>query len=105
MGMFDEIRYFEKLPDGFVAPPNFYFQTKDLENTLDRFKVLKGSRLLTWDEGERLIGPTYQYTGELFFYTYCTTAGDHEYFCKVKDGVLGPVFLSIPEMNNFYEGK
>ncbi len=102
MGMFDTILYSGKLPDGFEPPPNFDFQTKDLECFLSYYIIMEDTRLIHALH-KRLIGPVYPYNGVLHFYTFCTPEGEHQYFCMVANGKCGPIFLSEYEMGEYHK--
>ena len=47
MGMFDEVDFDYRMPDGYVSTT--FYQTKDLNRTLDQYEVTAEGRLLRTD--------------------------------------------------------
>ena len=46
MGMFDHVRCEYPLPDGFVPGDTVVFQTKDMDNVMDNYRISAEGRLL-----------------------------------------------------------
>lgn len=89
MGMFDEIRCKQPLPDGCEIE---WFQTKDLGCDLARFEITEDGRLLQigagWLEAELDSPEDYEHHGMLNFYGTDGQKIWHEYNAKFTDGRL-----------------
>ena len=88
MGMFDEVNFSYRMPDGFE--PNG-FQTKDLDCLMDIYTISKAGRLIldtVFEQVERPLGDM-NFSGLLNVYaTAYFTRMRHEYDLEFNDGTL-----------------
>lgn len=88
MGMFDEVNFSYRMPDGFESNG---FQTKDLDCLLDSYTITKAGRLVLDSvsvQVERPLGDV-NFTGTLNVYDRAfLTRQWHEYDLEFEDGTL-----------------
>lgn len=92
MGMFDDIEFDYRMPDGFESRSGY--QSKDLECTGDQYEVTPNGRLVrTFDSGwpradeKRPLGDMH-YNGKLNIYDGGLGGAWHEYDLEFRDGDL-----------------
>ncbi|WP_122744931.1 hypothetical protein [Pseudomonas viridiflava] len=89
MGMFDEVNFSYKMPDGFK--PIGCYQTKDLDCLMDIYTVSKAGRLVrdtVFEQAERPLGDM-NFSGWLNVYATSFPAQQwHEYDLEFIEGTL-----------------
>ncbi len=92
MGMFDDIEFDYRMPDGFESRSGY--QSKDLECTGDRYEVTPNGRIVRsyysgWprDDEKRPLGDLH-YNGMLNIYDGGFGGAWHEYDLEFRDGDL-----------------
>jgi hypothetical protein len=101
MGMFDDITFDYRMPDGFDG---YGYQTKDLDCACDAYEITPVGRLiLTYSSGysnddvEKPLGDT-NFKGELNIYTssgFGSTRATHDYNLMFVDGNLAVIKCNI----------
>ena len=87
MGMFDEVNFGYRMPDGLEANT---FQTKDLDCLMDIYSISKAGRLIrekVFEEVERPLGDM-NFSGFLNVYGAAYLTRRHEYDLEFVDGTL-----------------
>nr|WP_228857677.1 hypothetical protein [Pseudomonas syringae]QOQ33415.1 hypothetical protein [Pseudomonas syringae pv. actinidiae] len=88
MGMFDEVNFSYRMPDGFVP---LGFQTKDLDCLMDIYTISKTGRLIrdtVFEQVQRPLGDM-NFSGMLNVYTTAfLTEQWHEYDLEFVEGTL-----------------
>lgn len=107
MGMSDNIRFKQPMPDGHMCDDG-WFQTKDLACDLDGYEVGEDGRLRKIEVcdpeegmGTKLLDPPedQDFHGWLTFYDYNRKTGDwHEYKAKFTDGQLVRIVTANTEL-------
>lgn len=88
MGMFDEVNFGYRMPDGFVSNG---FQTKDFDCLMDIYTISREGRLIREHVFEEVDRPTgdMDFTGMLKVYDVPYFSGQrHEYHLEFVDGTL-----------------